>query len=429
MEASPTARPRARRPRRRRARPPAPMPPGSPRVGGSSRSRALRARSSRRSTSPARPHLMCGGRGQQAGLRVELGDVQDERGGLEHWAFLVLEDRHPAERMARTMLGAAGPLSGHGHDLVVGADLLEGPHDADRPAPPRLGCIRAACSQSSNSPYPQRCRRHRPGQRQSSTPNHSSEQPGAFVRGGRSLLPSESVERQVPRCTRSGSRAVFTHSGSPRAGSPRFRQGEPARLHARRRSSHVIPTARAAWHADRCFWADPIARYAGRVARRYSLRASDRDREDVAERLRRGDRRRAPAGRGAGGAPRGRSAGSHIRRARRAGGRSARPAGDRAGHPPAPGSAGCGRPTLALGILLSVLAASATAGFARAHSAVAGGPPWMHGRPDGFYHAGPAGLVGALAPLVMIVFLVVVCAALGWLFAQSSVGADPASNA
>jgi hypothetical protein len=85
--------------------------------------------------------------------------------------------------------------------------------------------------------------------------------------------------------------------------------------------------------------------------------------------------------------------------------------------------------TLALGILLSVLAASATAGFARAHSAVAGGPPWVHGRPDGFYHVGPAGLVGALAPLVMIVFLVVVCAALGWLFSQSSGGADPAPNA
>ena len=429
MEASPTARPRARRPSRRRARPPAPMPPGSPQVGASSRSRALRARSSRRSTTPARPHLMCGGRGQQAGLRVELGDVQDERGGLEHWAFLVLEDRHPAERMARTMLGAAGPLSGHGHELVVGADLLEGPHDADRPAPPRLGCIRAACSQSSNSPYPQRCRRHRPGQRQSSTPNHSSEQPGAFVRGGRSLLPSESVERQVPRCTRSGSRAVFTHSGSPRAGSPRFRQGEPARLHARRRSSHVIPTARAAWHADRCFWADPIARYAGRVARRYSLRASDRDREDVAERL------RAATAEGR------LLAGELEERLEVA--LQARTYGELDAlvvdlpAPPAtvpairrrPGLPVVAGATLALGILLSVLAASATAGFARAHSAVAGGPPWMHGRPDGFYHAGPAGLVGALAPLVMIVFLVVVCAALGWLFAQSSVGADPASNA
>ena len=86
--------------------------------------------------------------------------------------------------------------------------------------------------------------------------------------------------------------------------------------------------------------------------------------------------------------------------------------------------------TLGLGILLSMLATSARSGFVRAHSAAAGGPPWMHGRPPhGFYHAAPIGLVGALAPLIMIVFLVVVCAALGWLFSQSSGGADPAPNA
>lgn len=85
--------------------------------------------------------------------------------------------------------------------------------------------------------------------------------------------------------------------------------------------------------------------------------------------------------------------------------------------------------TLALGILLSLLAAAATTGFSRAHSAIAGGPPWMHGRPEGFYHAGPAGLVGAIAPLVMIVFLVAVCAGLGWLFSQSSDPADSAPSA
>ena len=52
----------------------------------------------------------------------------------------------------------------------------------------------------------------------------------------------------------------------------------------------------------------------------------------------------------------------------------------------------------------------------------------MHGRPGGFYHAGPAGLVGSVAPLIMIVFLVVVCAALGWLFSQSSGATDPTPN-
>jgi hypothetical protein len=82
--------------------------------------------------------------------------------------------------------------------------------------------------------------------------------------------------------------------------------------------------------------------------------------------------------------------------------------------------------TLALGILLSLLGAVATTGFVRAHSAGASAPPWMHGRPVVFYHAGPAGLVAAIAPLVMIVFLVSVCAALGWLFSQ---GSDPAHSA
>jgi hypothetical protein len=162
------------------------------------------------------------------------------------------------------------------------------------------------------------------------------------------------------------------------------------------------------------------------VARRHSLRASDSDREEVAERL-----RAATA--------EGRLLAGELEerlevafRARTYGELDALvvdlpvpaaatlPARRR---PALPAVAGA---TLALGILLSVLAASAMAGFARAHSAVAGGPPWMHGRPHGFYHAGPAGL---LAPLVMIVFLVVVCAALGWLFSQSSDGADSAPNA
>jgi Domain of unknown function (DUF1707) len=172
-----------------------------------------------------------------------------------------------------------------------------------------------------------------------------------------------------------------------------------------------------------------MARYAGRVARRYSLRASDSDREDVAERL------RAATAEGR------LLVGELEERLEVA--LHARTYGELDAlvvdlpAPPATAPATRRRPglpvvagaTLALGILLSVLAASATAGFARAHSAVAGGPPWVHGRPDGFYHVGPAGLVGALAPLVMIVFLVVVCAALGWLFSQSSGAADPAPDA
>ncbi len=85
--------------------------------------------------------------------------------------------------------------------------------------------------------------------------------------------------------------------------------------------------------------------------------------------------------------------------------------------------------TLALGIILSVLDAAATTGFARFRAGVAGGPSSMHGRPDGFYHAGPAGLLAVAAPLITIVFLVVVCAALGWLFSQSSDAAHATPDA
>jgi hypothetical protein len=159
------------------------------------------------------------------------------------------------------------------------------------------------------------------------------------------------------------------------------------------------------------------------VARRYSLRASDSDREDVAERL------RAATAEGrllAGELEQRLEVAFH---ARTYGELDALVVDLPAAPAPVPVLRRLGLPvlagaTLALGILLSVLAASATTGFARAHSAVAGGPPWMRGRPDGFYHVGPAGLMGAIAPLVMIVFLVVVCAAVGWLFSQSSSAAQ-----
>ncbi|MGO9902359.1 MAG: DUF1707 domain-containing protein [Solirubrobacteraceae bacterium] len=161
------------------------------------------------------------------------------------------------------------------------------------------------------------------------------------------------------------------------------------------------------------------------MARRYSLRASDSDREDVAERL-----RAATA--------EGRLLARELEQrlevafhARTYGELDALVVDLPAAPVPLPTHRRLGMPvlaaaTLALGILLSVLAAAVTTGFARAHSAVAGGPPWMHGRPDGFYHARPVGLVEAIAPLVMIVFLVVVCAALGWLFSQGSAAAPNA---
>jgi Domain of unknown function (DUF1707) len=165
------------------------------------------------------------------------------------------------------------------------------------------------------------------------------------------------------------------------------------------------------------------------VAKRYSLRASDSDREDVAERL------RVASGEG-------RLLAEELEQrlelafnARTYGELDALVVDLPAAPAPRPahrqrlGLPVLAAATLALGILLSVLAAAATTAFARAHSAVVGGPPWMHGRPDGFYHAGPAGLVAAIAPLVMIVFLVAVCGALGWLFSQSSGAGHSAPSA
>ena len=166
------------------------------------------------------------------------------------------------------------------------------------------------------------------------------------------------------------------------------------------------------------------ARYADGVERRYSLRASDSDREDVAERL----RAATAEGRLLAGELEQRL---EVAFKARTYGELDALVGDLPAAPaPLPARRRPGLPvlagaTLALGILLSVLGAAATTGFARAHSAVAGGPPGMHG----FYHAGPAGLVGAIAPLVVIVFLVVVCAALGWLFSQSSEAGHSAPSA
>ncbi len=114
------------------------------------------------------------------------------------------------------------------------------------------------------------------------------------------------------------------------------------------------------------------------MARRYSLRASDSDREDVAERV------RAASGEGrllAGELEQRLEVAFHTRTY---GELDALVVDLPAAPAPLPARRRLGLPvvagaTLALGILLSVLAAAATAGFARAHSAVAGGPRWMHG--------------------------------------------------
>ncbi len=160
------------------------------------------------------------------------------------------------------------------------------------------------------------------------------------------------------------------------------------------------------------------------MARRYLLRASDSDREDVVERLRLA-------------AADGRLLVGELEQrlevafgARTYGELDALvvdlPATPQSAPLPArwrpslPVAAGA---TLALGILLSVLAAAATNGLARLQSAAyADGPPWLHGRADGIYHPGPGSLLAASAPLIVVVFLVAVCAALGWLFSQSSQG-------
>jgi hypothetical protein len=63
--------------------------------------------------------------------------------------------------------------------------------------------------------------------------------------------------------------------------------------------------------------------------------------------------------------------------------------------------------TLTLGITLSLLDAAVTTGFERNHAGVEG-------------HAAAVGLLGVVAPLIVIMSLVAVCAALGWLFSQSS---------
>jgi hypothetical protein len=77
--------------------------------------------------------------------------------------------------------------------------------------------------------------------------------------------------------------------------------------------------------------------------------------------------------------------------------------------------------TLALGVLLSAVAASATTEFARFNAAFGpGGPGSAQGRPEAFAHAGSAGMLAVSLPLIMIVFLVAVCAGLGWLFSQDS---------
>jgi hypothetical protein len=156
------------------------------------------------------------------------------------------------------------------------------------------------------------------------------------------------------------------------------------------------------------------------VASRYPLRASDSDREEVVERLRAG-------------AAEGRLLIGELEkrlevafRARTYGELDALVVDLPTASAPPPARRRPGLPvlagaTLALGVLLSVLATAATTGFARLHSAAGAGPSTsVHRQLGGLHDAGPVGLLGAMAPLIVIVFLVAVCAALGWLFSQNS---------
>jgi Domain of unknown function (DUF1707) len=142
------------------------------------------------------------------------------------------------------------------------------------------------------------------------------------------------------------------------------------------------------------------------VARRYSLRASDSDRDEVVERL----RAATAEGRLRVGELEQRL--EDAFRARTYGELDALVADLPATPAPLPARRRPGLPvvagaTLVLGIALSALDAAVTTGFERSHAGIGG-------------HAGSAGLLGAAAPLIVIVFLVAVCAALGWLFSQSS---------
>ncbi len=76
--------------------------------------------------------------------------------------------------------------------------------------------------------------------------------------------------------------------------------------------------------------------------------------------------------------------------------------------------------TLTLGLLLTTVAAMAASGLAQLSSAAAQGSAATHAPPDSYYHAGPAGLLAGFASLIVIVSLVLLCAALGWLFSRDS---------
>ncbi len=152
------------------------------------------------------------------------------------------------------------------------------------------------------------------------------------------------------------------------------------------------------------------------MARRRSLRASDSDRDDVVERLRAA-------------AAEGRLLVAELEErlevalhARTYGELDALLVDLPAAPAPAPLPVARRRPGLPLvagailtiGVLLTALEAAANTGLARLDAAAGNGAaPNFHGHPDAFFHPGPANLLAAIAPLVMIVLLVTICCALG----------------
>src|SRR5207244_987262 len=70
----------------------------------------------------------------QARIRVQVGEMQADRGRLEYEPLVVLQHGHAAKWMAPAVLLAASLLPVHHRELVGLAELLEHPDNSDGPA-------------------------------------------------------------------------------------------------------------------------------------------------------------------------------------------------------------------------------------------------------------------------------------------------------